>query len=75
MTTREKLQQVMRDVFDDDALTVFDAMSAEDVDDWDSFSHIHLCAAIEKAFGIQLTTNQALKAKTVADFLQILEQK
>ena len=63
----------MRNVFDDEGLEIFDTMSAEDVDDWDSFSHIHLCAAIEKTFGVKLTTEQALNAKTVADFLKLLK--
>ena len=73
MDPREKLQEIMREVFDDDSLELFDGMSAEDVIDWDSFSHIHLCAAVEKGFNIKLTTEQAIKAKTVADFLRIID--
>ncbi len=42
MDPREKLQEIMREVFDDDSLELFDGMSAEDVIGWDSFSHIHL---------------------------------
>ena len=75
MDPREKLQEIMREVFDDDSLELFDGMSAEDVIDWDSFSHIHLCAAVEKGFNIKLTTEQAIKAKTVADFLRIIDGK
>lgn len=75
MDPREKLQAIMREVFDDDSLELFDGMSAEDVIDWDSFSHIHLCAAVEKGFNIKLTTEQAMKARTVADFLRIIDGK
>ena len=42
----EKLNEVFRDVFEDDDITVEDATTAADVDGWDSLEHINLINAI-----------------------------
>jgi acyl carrier protein len=52
---REKLQDVFRRVFHDDHLEVKDAMTAADVDGWDSMAHINLIVAVEKQFGVKFT--------------------
>lgn len=74
MDQKEQLQQVMREVFDDDTLVIDEHTSADDVEEWDSFSHIALCAAIEKAFRLKLTTEQAIGIHTVGDILSILAE-
>ena len=40
MDIRSKLQEIFQDVFDDEEIELFDAMTAADVEDWDSLSHI-----------------------------------
>jgi acyl carrier protein len=49
----DDLQRVFRTVFDDDGLVLHDAMTAQDVDGWDSMRHIHLIIAIEHLFKIK----------------------
>ena len=46
---RSQVQDIFRDVFDDPTLELRDDMTADDVDDWDSLSHINLIIAIERA--------------------------
>ncbi|GAP39128.1 acyl carrier protein [Flexilinea flocculi] len=74
METIEKLQKILQDVFDDETLVIDEHTSAEDIAEWDSFSHIHLCAAVEKEFGIRMTTEQAIRVKSIQDFLRIIEE-
>lgn len=50
----EKLQEIFRDVFDDDTIVLFDEMTSNDVEDWDSLSHINLINDIEAQFGITI---------------------
>lgn len=71
----EKLQNIFRDVFDDDSIILFDAMTSDDVEDWDSLSHINLITDIETNFGITFTTEEIVKAKNVGEFIQIIENK
>ena len=49
----EKIQDIFRDVFDDEELVVEDSTSSDDIEEWDSLSHIQLVVAVEKTFGLK----------------------
>jgi acyl carrier protein len=49
-----KLSEVCADVFDDDSINITPELSAKDVDEWDSLTHIRLILTIEKAFRVVL---------------------
>ena len=42
----ERLTQVFRDFFDDDSIVIDEDTTADDIDDWDSLSHITLMSAV-----------------------------
>lgn len=75
MEIKEKLQEIFRDVFDDDSIELFDDMTSDDVEDWDSLSHITLINEIEKTFNIRFTTSEILNTKNVGEFIKIIEDK
>lgn len=70
---KEKLQTIFRAVFDDDAIELSDAMTAEDVEEWDSLNHINLIVAVEKEFGVKFTTREVYAANTVGEFMDMLQ--
>jgi len=70
---KEKLQTIFRVVFDDNTIELSDAMTAEDVEEWDSLNHINLIVAVEKEFGIRFTTREVYAANTVGEFVDMLE--
>ena len=47
---RDRLNEIFREVFDDDDIQIFDEMTAVDLDDWDSLSHITLVVSVERGF-------------------------
>ena len=51
----EDLNEVFRDVFDDESICVDDHTTADDIEDWDSLEHINLIAAVEKEFNMRFT--------------------
>ena len=65
--TREEIfagvNEVFRDIFDDEEITVGEATTADDIEDWDSLEHINLIVAIEKKFGMKFTMGEATGMK------------
>ncbi len=47
MDLESRLTQVFRTVFDDDMIEISRSLTADDVDGWDSLSHVNLLLAIE----------------------------
>ena len=54
-----RMNEVFRDIFDDSGIEIRDDMTAADVENWDSLTHVNLIVALEKAFGIRFTTGEA----------------
>ena len=50
----EKLDQIFKDVFDDEDVTISEDTTPEDIEDWDSLGHVYLTVDIEDEFGIKL---------------------
>jgi acyl carrier protein len=71
----EKINEVFRDVFEDDDITVVDETTADDIEDWDSLEHINLVNAIEQEFGIKFTMGQIVSMKNVGEMADIIMSK
>ncbi len=65
----ERLNQVFRDIFDDETLMISEQTAADDIDDWDSLAQISLIAAVENEFGIRFDMKTALRLKTVGEMI------
>ncbi len=71
----EKLQEVFRDVFDEDELEISDETTADDVEAWDSLTHVQLIVEVEKAFGVKFSTGEVIKMKNVGEFIDLIKGK
>lgn len=69
------LNDVFRDVFDDDSISPHDEMTAADVEDWDSLSHIRLVVSVEEKLGLMFTTIEINDLKNVGDFVSLIDRK
>ena len=67
-----RLNEVFREVFDDDSTTVNAETTAADIEDWDSLTHIQLIAAVEDEFGVKFSMKQVSSMKNVGEMAQIL---
>ena len=67
-----RLNEVFRDVFDDESITVTDATTADDIEDWDSLEHINLLAAVEQEFGMKFNMGQVVSMKNVGEMADII---
>lgn len=68
----ETLNEVFQDVFDDESITVNDATTSDDIEDWDSLEHINLIAAVEQEFGMKFSMGQVVTMKNVGEMVDII---
>ena len=50
----QRIQDVFRDIFNDDSLNINKETNANDIEDWDSLHHIRLVLSVEKEFKVKL---------------------
>ena len=63
----EKIQEIFRDIFDDDNLIINDSTNSNDIDDWDSLNHINLVVAIESEIKIKFSFDELAELKDVGN--------
>lgn len=71
----QRLDKVFQDVFDDDGITVNEATTADDIEDWDSLEHINLVLAVESEFGIKFTIGETTTMHNVGEMVDIILQR
>lgn len=71
----KQLNEVFRDVFDDETITVDDETTAADVDGWDSLMHISLIDAVEEEFDIRFDMKTVVKMKNVGEMVDAIESE
>ena len=67
-----RLNEVFRDVFDRDDITVSDETTAADVEWWDSLIHITLMDAVEEEFDIRFDMKTVVKMKNVGEMVDYI---
>ncbi len=68
----ERLTQVFRNMFDDDAIVISDATTSDDIEDWDSLEHINLLVAVEQEFNVKFNMNEVTNMKNVGEMVDII---
>ena len=74
-TIYDRLTPIFREVFDDDSVVVTPQLTANDVENWDSLSHVRLMVAIEEDFRIHFSSSEIASFKTVSDLVASIEAK
>jgi acyl carrier protein len=74
-TLMTKVQDVMCDVFDVDDLHITDATSANDIEEWDSLSHIRFMITIERLFGFKFLNEEISELRNVGDLVTAIQKK
>lgn len=75
MDTLERLQEIFRDVFDDEKLQISTEMDASALEDWDSLHHITLLSAVQSEFGISFDIDEIIEMKNIGDILEAVKRK
>ena len=71
----EKLTAVFHEVFNDNNIVLSDEMTAKDVENWDSLTHMLMITKVEEVFNIKFKLKELNKLKMVGDLISIIETK
>lgn len=69
----ERMQSVFNDVFLDE-VTINPTLSANDVDEWDSLTHVSLVVSLEKEFSIRFATGEVETTKNVGELCDLISR-
>ncbi len=75
MTTMQILTTVFQQVFDDPTISLKPETTANDVEGWDSLSHVNLIMAVENRFNIRFSQKDVVGFKNVGDLARCIESK
>lgn len=70
-----KLVPIMEDIFDEDEIAYTDDLTAEDIAEWDSLSHIRFMVAVERVFSIRFSTDEIEHFKNVGEMVDAIIAK
>jgi len=70
-----RLTEIMRDLFDEEDLQYSDTLKADDVEGWDSLSHVRFLVAVEQEFGLRFTSSEIDSFKNVGELLDVIIER
>lgn len=75
MDILQELTSIFREVFDDDTIVITRASTANDIDAWDSLSHMNMVMAVEVKFGIRFALGELPTLKNVGELADLIAKK
>ena len=73
-TVLEKMKTIINETFDID-FDIQAQTSAEDIDEWDSISHIELITKMEEHFGVRFALGELQDLQNVGDMAKLVIEK
>ena len=70
----KEINNIFIDIIEDKGVVISESTTAEDVDEWDSLTHIQVVIEIEKKFKKKFTSAEILSWKSVGDMINGIEK-
>jgi len=70
-----KITTVLQEVLENKILEARPELTAKDVDEWDSFSHIRIILGLEQAFGVKFATPEIAQFENLGQLAALISEK
>lgn len=70
-----QINEIFKEVLDNEEILLSEQSTADDVEEWDSLSHIQLIVAIEKFFKIRFTSREIQSWENIGELISSVETK
>ena len=71
----QKVKIVFEDILDEIETDLVEDTTAEDVEEWDSLTHIQIITEIEKQFEVRFSTRDIEGLKNIGDMVNLIASK
>ncbi len=71
----EKVVEVIKETLENKKLDIKPETSAEEIDEWDSLTHLQLISALEAQFKISFALGELQELQNVGDMVKLIEVK
>jgi len=71
----EKLNEIFRDIFDDDNIQISENTTAADIEDWNSLAQINIIIACQAEFDVKFDLKDVLSLNNIKDITDVIERK
>lgn len=68
-----EIQDILRDIFDDENLIITEDTTSEDIEAWDSLTHIQLISILSKKYKKELSIEQMGEINSIKKILEVFE--
>ena len=72
MNKTETLSRIQNVFLDNEEIVLNESTTSNDIEEWDSLSHIQLIVAIEEEFDIEFTSQAIVSWKNVGDMVDYI---
>jgi len=69
------INAILCDIFNDPELVVTEATSAQDIERWDSITHVNILMTVERTFKIRFSLGEIKQLRNVGEMVSLVSQK